>query len=137
MSTAVAVNDVSMRYSKSSDSGGVAEINTQIPAGRFTTLLGESGSGKTTLLRLLAGFLRPDTGEISISGDVVASDSTFVPTQRRDLAMVFQSYALWPHMNVRDIVGFGLQARKTPKHELRERVAATLDLVGLGPMPLS
>ena len=131
MHAGIAITGVSMRYSKASDSGGVIDINASIPGGKFTTLLGESGSGKTTLLRLLAGFLRPDEGDIAIQGQVVASADEFVPTQRRDLAMVFQSYALWPHMTVFENVAFGLRARKVPKPELRTRVGATLDLVGL------
>lgn len=132
MSNAVTVTDVTKRYSTAADSGGVFDINTHIPAGRFTTLLGESGSGKTTLLRLLAGFLRPDAGVITMNETTVASDSVYIPTQRRDLAMVFQSYALWPHMTVVDNVGFGLRARKIPKSQLQERVQAALTLVGLG-----
>lgn len=131
MSTGVVLRNVSKRYSKAADSGGVFDINTTIPAGKFTTLLGQSGSGKTTLLRLLAGFLRPDAGAVLINDAAVASDTTFVPTQHRDLAMVFQSYALWPHMTVFDNVAFGLKARHIPKERIRERVAETLHLVGL------
>lgn len=132
MPTEVDVINVSKRYSKASDSGGVFDITTTIPGGQFTTLLGESGSGKTTLLRLLAGFLRPSVGSIAMSGSVVASDSAFVPTQNRDLAMVFQSYALWPHMSVFHNVAFGLKAQKLPRAVIEERVRASLDLVGLG-----
>lgn len=128
----ITVKNLSKRYSKSSDSGGVFDVDATIPRGKFTTLLGESGSGKTTLLRLLAGFLRPDRGEITINGEVVAADDHFLPTQNRDLAMVFQSYALWPHMTVFENVGFGLRARKVAKEEIRTRVGATLELVGLG-----
>lgn len=132
MTDSVTIEGVSKRYSKASDSGGVFEVNATIPAGKFTTLLGESGSGKTTLLRLLAGFLRPDVGTITQDGDVVAGDKKFVPTQDRNLAMVFQSYALWPHLTVYKNVSFGLEANRTPKSEIPTKVRKTLDLVGLG-----
>ena len=131
MSADIVIKNVSKRYSKASDSGGVFDINARLPGGQFTTLLGESGSGKTTLLRLLAGFLRPDEGEIVLGDNTVASDSTFIAAQKRDLAMVFQSYALWPHMNVFENVAFGLRAQKLPKEVVRERVAAALKLVNL------
>ena len=131
MSADIVIRNVSKRYSKASDSGGVFDVNATLPGGKFTTLLGESGSGKTTLLRLLAGFLRPDEGEIVLGNNTVASDDTFVAAQKRDLAMVFQSYALWPHMDVFENVAFGLRAQKLPKEAIRERVAATLRLVDL------
>jgi ABC-type Fe3+/spermidine/putrescine transport system ATPase subunit len=130
--TAVVFSDVHKSYSSKADSGGVFGVCLDLPEGRFTTLVGASGSGKTTLLRLLAGFLRPSSGEILIGGEKVASPDCFVPPNRRDLAMVFQSYALWPHMTVHDNVAFGLRARKVAKAQIPGRVAKALDLVGLG-----
>jgi ABC-type Fe3+/spermidine/putrescine transport system ATPase subunit len=131
MPTDVVIDGVTKRYSGSADSGGIFDVTAAIEGGRFTTLLGESGSGKTTLLRLLAGFLRPDAGSITMGERRVAGGGVFVPTQERDLAMVFQSYALWPHMSVFDNVAFGLRAQKTSRQETGERVRATLALVGL------
>lgn len=130
--TAVVFSEVHKSYSSKADSGGVFGVSLQIPEGRFTTLVGASGSGKTTLLRLLAGFLRPSAGEILIDGKQVAGPDCFVPPNRRDLAMVFQSYALWPHMTVQENVAFGLRARKTPEAEIPGLVAQALELVGLG-----
>jgi iron(III) transport system ATP-binding protein len=131
MAAHVAIDGVTKRYSAAADSGGVFDINVVIPGGKFTTLLGESGSGKTTLLRLLAGFLRPSEGTIFLGDIEIASNKMFVPPQARDLAMVFQSYALWPHMTVFDNVAFGLRSQKTPKREILDRVETTLSLVGL------
>jgi iron(III) transport system ATP-binding protein len=131
--TAVIFSDVYKAYSDKADSGGVFGISLEVPDGQFTTLVGASGSGKTTLLRLLAGFLRPSAGEISIGGEKVAGVDCFLPPNRRDLAMVFQSYALWPHMTVYDNVAFGLRARKTPADQIPALVAHALELVGLTP----
>jgi ABC-type Fe3+/spermidine/putrescine transport system ATPase subunit len=131
--TAVIFSDVYKSYSDKADSGGVFGISLEVPDGRFTTLVGASGSGKTTLLRLLAGFLRPSAGEIFIGGEKVAGAECFFPPNRRDLAMVFQSYALWPHMTVYDNVAFGLRARKTPAAKIPALVAQALELVGLMP----
>lgn len=129
--SAVTLTDVHRRYSDSADSGGVFGISCDIPEGCLTTLLGPSGSGKTTLLRLLAGFLRPAQGEIRVGDRVVAGAGTFVPPNARDLAMVFQSYALWPHMSVFDNVAFGLRARKLDRSAIAGRVAEVLEQVGL------
>ena len=97
----------------------------------FITLLGPSGCGKTTMLRMIAGFERPTSGEISIDGRVVSSDKTFVPPEKRDIGMVFQSYAVWPHMNVFDNVAYPLKIKKMPKEEIKERVDAILEVVHL------
>ncbi len=98
-----------------------------IAGGSFCTLLGASGSGKTTLLKLIAGFERPDAGRIHIG----ARDMTDVPVARRNIGMVFQNYALFPHMRVRDNVSFGLEMRRVPRDERRQRVAEALALVEL------
>jgi ABC-type sugar transport system ATPase subunit len=109
-------------------------IDLTVGAGRFYALLGPSGCGKTTLLRCLAGFEVPDEGEIVIDGRTVfsAAQGVFVPPGERDLGMVFQSYALWPHMRVSDNVGFGLELKKMPKTEREARVDEVLNNVGLG-----
>jgi ABC-type transporter Mla maintaining outer membrane lipid asymmetry ATPase subunit MlaF len=95
------------------------------------TLFGPSGCGKSTLLRCSAGREKPDTGEIEIAGVTVSSSvrGTFVPPNRRRIGMVFQSYAIWPHMTVLENVTFPLEAQRKPK--ARERVRAALDIVGL------
>ena len=102
-------------------------VDLTIEPGEFFAFLGPSGCGKTTLLRLIAGFNRADRGSVRIAGRDVAD----LPPWKRDVGMVFQSYALWPHMNVRRNVAFGLEERKLPRAEIDKRVAAALDLVGL------
>jgi spermidine/putrescine ABC transporter ATP-binding subunit len=99
----------------------------KIRRGEFMTLLGPSGCGKTTLLNLVAGFLAPDNGEIFIDGALV----TDVPTFERETGVVFQNYALFPHMTVADNVAYGLKARRVRKDEIRERVAAALAMMKL------
>ena len=98
-----------------------------VEPGEFLTLLGPSGCGKTTLLNLMAGFLEPDAGEISIDGDLV----TAAPPYARRIGMVFQNYALFPHMNVARNVGYGLRMRGVPKREIAARVDEMLALVKL------
>jgi putative spermidine/putrescine transport system ATP-binding protein len=115
------------------DYTAVDAIDLRIPEGRLTTLLGPSGCGKTTSLRMLAGYLLPTSGTIRIHG----VDSTRLPPEKRGLGMVFQSYALFPHLTVAQNVGYGLRLRKTPKAELTARVAETLDLVGLAHLAAS
>jgi putative spermidine/putrescine transport system ATP-binding protein len=103
------------------------EVDLDIAAGEFVTLLGPSGSGKTTLLNLLAGFLRPDAGQVYFGEREV----TLLAPQERNLGVVFQNYALFPHMSVAQNVAFPLQARKVPPAERERRVAKALDLVQL------
>jgi iron(III) transport system ATP-binding protein len=106
----------------------LSDVSLSIERGEFFAFLGPSGSGKTTLLRLVAGFGVPSAGRILI-GD---RDVTPVPPWQRNVGMVFQNYALWPHMTVAANVAFGLEQRRMPREEIRRRVAAVLDLVGLG-----
>ncbi len=108
-------------------------VDLTIPANQIFTLLGPSGCGKTTLLRCIVGLEAPDAGEISIGGDVVWSTrkNINVPTEKRGLGMVFQTYAIWPHMNVFDNVGYPLQIRNVARDLIRERVAKTLSFVHL------
>ena len=102
-------------------------IDLDIPGGDLFFLLGPSGCGKTTLLRMIAGFTDPDGGSIAFG----EQDVTHLPPNERNTGMVFQGYALWPHMTVRGNVAFGLEVRKVPKKILRERVEQALDAVQL------
>lgn len=110
------------------DFTAVDDIDMSIPAGKLTTLLGPSGCGKTTSLRMLAGYTRPTKGRILIDG----TDVTRTAPEKRGLGMVFQSYALFPHMTVAENVAYGLKLRRTPRSERDARVAEALELVGLG-----
>jgi sulfate/thiosulfate transport system ATP-binding protein len=103
------------------------DVSLEVPSGSLTALLGPSGSGKSTLLRIIAGLEWPDTGEVLISGQ----DATAVAPQKRGVGFVFQHYAAFKHMTVRDNVAFGLRIRKRPKTEVRERVDQLLGLVQL------
>src|SRR5919199_6890469 len=116
--------------------GGVLAVNhvsLTIQEGQFATLLGPSGCGKTTTLNCVAGLEEPDGGRITV-GEMVLTDVArrlVLPPERRNLGMVFQSYALWPHMTVYDNLAFGLKLKKVPATEQRLRIAEALELVGL------
>jgi sulfate/thiosulfate transport system ATP-binding protein len=103
------------------------DVSLQVPDGELTALLGPSGSGKSTLLRVIAGLEAPDSGTIAIAGD----DATAVPAQKRGIGFVFQHYAAFKHMSVRENVAFGLRVRKRPKAEIAARVDELLGIVGL------
>ncbi len=103
-------------------------VNLEIRPGEFFAFLGPSGCGKTTLLRLIAGFNIAQTGVVKVG----ETDISALPPWKRDVGMVFQSYALWPHMTVAKNVAFGLEERKVPKAEINARVKAALELVSLG-----
>lgn len=103
------------------------DVNIHVEPGEFFALLGPSGSGKSTLLRLIAGFNRHNAGQLLVDG----KDISGTPPWDRNIGMVFQNYALWPHMTVWDNVAFGLVERKLPKAEIRSKVEAALELVGL------
>src|SRR3954447_17558198 len=105
----------------------VRDLDLDIGRGEFFTMLGPSGCGKTTTLRMVAGFEQPTAGRVLIDGSDVAG----LPSYRRPTNTVFQSYALFPHLNVRDNVAFGLRRKKVPKNEIKQRVEAELERVGL------
>ena len=111
----------------------VDDVSLVAEAGRITTLLGPSGCGKTTTLRCVAGLETPSAGEIAFGDQVVFSEARRVdiPTERRGIGMMFQSYGLWPHMTVAENVGFALRLRKLPRAEIERRVQRALDMVRL------
>lgn len=109
------------------DVPAVDRIDLGVASGEFLTLLGPSGCGKTTTLNMIAGFLAPDAGSIRLAGRTVDR----VPSFRRDIGIVFQDYALFPHMSVAENIAFGLKMRRVPKPEIARRVAEALDLVHL------
>ncbi len=121
---AIELRGISKRYGKERVVDGVSAL---IAPGEFFSLLGPSGSGKTTTLLMIAGFADVDEGEILVDGD----DIVGIPPQRRGFGMVFQNYAIFPHLNVFENVAFPLRARKRPVDEIHERVTAALELVRL------
>jgi len=130
----IQVQGLSKRYfSEGKTVMALDNVNQTIPANQIFTLLGPSGCGKTTLLRCIVGLETPDAGEIRIGGEVVWSKekNIYVPTEERGLAMVFQTYAIWPHMNVFDNVAYPLQIRKLPGDVIRRMVDKTLRFVQL------
>ena len=106
-------------------------VSFEVPESSFCTLLGPSGCGKTTTLRLLAGLDRPDTGEVSIGGRLVNSNSVFTAPEHREVGFVFQAYALWPHMTVFDQVAYPLRVRRKPRQTIRNAVSKILEVVDL------
>src|SRR5271168_2115751 len=121
---AIVVQDANKRYG---DFVALDHVDFVVPAGSLTALLGPSGSGKSTLLRTIAGLDQPDTGTVTIGG----RDVTRVPPQRRGIGFVFQHYAAFKHLTVRDNVAYGLKIRKLPKAEIKEKVDHLLEVVGL------
>lgn len=128
------VTGLHKRYDTSrADSFSVRDVSFDVAPGEFFTLLGPSGCGKTTTLRSVAGLETPDKGEIAIDGTAVYSGARglAMPVAKRDIAMVFQSYAIWPHMTVRENVAFPLEALGVARGEAATRVDAALAMVGL------
>ncbi|HEX2284048.1 MAG TPA: TOBE-like domain-containing protein [Mycobacterium sp.] len=124
MTNAIIVRGANKRYG---DFAALDNVDFEVPSGSLTALLGPSGSGKSTLLRAIAGLDQPDTGTITING----RDVTRIPPQRRGIGFVFQHYAAFKHLTVRDNVAFGLKIRKKPKAEITEKVDNLLEVVGL------
>jgi iron(III) transport system ATP-binding protein len=122
---AIRLDNVTKRFG---DVVAVDRLTVEVAEGEFFFLLGPSGCGKTTVLRIIAGFAQPDEGEVHFDGRLV----TQLPPHRRELAMVFQSYALWPHMTVAQNVGYGLEVRRVRGEERRRRVEGALELVRMG-----
>ena len=120
----VRLKDVVKRYG---ETVAVNHVDLKVEDGEFYTLLGPSGCGKTTILRIIAGFVKPDQGIIYF-GD---KDVTYLPPYERNTGMVFQTYALWPHMSVHENVAYGLKLRKVSRKEVERRVKETLEIVGL------
>ncbi|MDQ4125524.1 MAG: ATP-binding cassette domain-containing protein, partial [Actinomycetota bacterium] len=120
----IKVHSVTKRFG---DFVALDDVSIDVPDGSLTALLGPSGSGKSTLLRVIAGLERPDSGEVEVAGET----ATHLPAQKRDVGFVFQHYAAFKHMTVRDNVAFGLTIRKRPKDQVRAKVDELLELVGL------
>src|SRR5437588_8664645 len=118
---AIVVRDASKHYG---DFVALDNVNFVVPAGSLTALLGPSGSGKSTLLRAIAGLDQPDSGTVTIDG----RDVTRVPPQRRSIGFVFQHYAAFKHLTVRDNVAYGLKIRKRPKSEVKAKVDNLLEV---------
>src|ERR1700730_10679921 len=124
MTDAITLRGVNKRYG---DFAALDDINFTVPSGSLTALLGPSGSGKSTLLRTIAGLDQPDSGTVTING----RDVTRVPPQRRGIGFVFQHYAAFKHLTVRNNVAYGLKIRKRPKAEIKSKVDNLLEVVGL------
>jgi putative spermidine/putrescine transport system ATP-binding protein len=123
-SPSLTIRGVSKRYGETT---ALYDLDLDVAAGEFVTLLGPSGSGKTTLLMILAGFVRPNAGSVKVGDEEIVA----TPPHKRNVGMVFQSYALFPHMNVADNIAFPLRQRRMASKEIGDRVAGTLELVQL------
>ncbi len=110
----------------------VDRIDLTLAEGEFVSLLGPSGCGKTTTLRMIAGFVEPTAVTVEMAGKVISSPASVLPPERRQMSMIFQSYAIWPNMTVQENVAFGLKLRKLPSDEVRRRVAEILEVVQMG-----
>ncbi len=110
----------------------VRDLNITIEDGEFVVFVGPSGCGKTTTLRMIAGFVEPDAGEVRVGGSVVSTPGAVVPPERRNMSMIFQSYAIWPHMTVRDNVGYPLKMKNVSSAERAARVDQLLAAAKLG-----
>jgi sulfate transport system ATP-binding protein len=120
----IRVHNVTKRFG---DFVALDDVSLDVPDGSLTALLGPSGSGKSTLLRVIAGLEQPDAGDVEVGGET----ATHLPAQKRDVGFVFQHYAAFKHMTVRDNVAFGLTIRKRPKDQIKAKVDELLELVGL------
>ena len=129
MTEAIALEDVRFRRA---DLDVLTGLSLRIDVGEIVVLVGPSGSGKTTVLRVILGLLAPHHGVVRLAGEVVSeSGRAVVPPERRDLAVVFQDLALWPHLTVQQNLGFGLEMRRTSRSERENQIRAMLQRVGL------
>src|SRR5882757_5507906 len=119
------IQNLGKRYG---DFHAVRDVSLSVADGEFLVLLGPSGCGKTTTLRMVAGFIEPTAGQVKLGG----ADVTLLPPWKRNAGMVFQSYALFPHLTVAQNVAFGLEMRKVPRADIARRVEEVLQLVRLG-----
>jgi len=118
---------------KSYDTSKVVDgVDLVLQGGEFLSLLGPSGCGKTTTLRMIAGFIEPTTGTIEMNGKLLSAPGAVLPPERRNMSMIFQSYAIWPNMTVAENVAFGLKLRKLPGEEVKRRVHEILKIVQMG-----
>ena len=127
--SAVTIKNVSKSFG---DNTVLHDFSQVFADGEFVTLLGPSGCGKTTMLRMIAGFEKPTTGAIYVGETLVSGDKTFLPPEKRNMGMVFQSYAVWPHMNVYDNVAYPLTIKRINKTDMKKKVEKVLSIVHLG-----
>jgi iron(III) transport system ATP-binding protein len=127
----VELHNLSKRYGNQTV---VDKVNLKIEHGKLVCLLGPSGCGKTTTLRLIAGFIEPSEGEIQVGDKVVSSAARTLPPEQRNMSMIFQSYALWPHMTVAENVAYGLTLRKLPRDTIAQKVNTMLGTMRLSPL---
>ncbi|WP_069790255.1 ABC transporter ATP-binding protein [Cyanobacterium sp. IPPAS B-1200] len=127
------VSEVSKQFNQN-QAPAVNQVSFELRKGELLGLLGPSGCGKTTLLRMIAGFEKPNDGQIDLAGEVVSGDGFWVVPEKRQTGMVFQDYALFPHLTVADNIAFGLKSKKPrfSRVDIKQRVAEILNLVGLG-----
>ena len=125
----LALRGIEKRYG---DVAAVSSVDLELQEGEFVSLLGPSGCGKTTTLRMIAGFISPSAGTIEMNGQMLSSPSGALPPEKRQMSMIFQSYAVWPNMTVAQNVAFGLELRKLPREEVRRRTAEMLEVVHMG-----
>jgi iron(III) transport system ATP-binding protein len=125
----LALRGIAKRYG---DVVAVSGVDLELKEGEFVSLLGPSGCGKTTTLRMIAGFISPSAGTIEMNGQMLSSPSGALPPEKRQMSMIFQSYAVWPNMTVAQNVAFGLELRKLPREEVRRRTGEMLEVVHMG-----
>jgi len=128
----IEIKNLTKNFASKALAAAVSDLNITIEENQFVTLLGPSGCGKTTTLRMLAGYITPDSGTISVKGRVISSSAGVVAPEDRGMGMVFQNYAVWPHKTVYENVVFGLKVRRVAAAEQRRRVEEMLELTGLG-----
>jgi iron(III) transport system ATP-binding protein len=127
----VELRDLTKRYG---DIAVVDDVSLTVEHGQLVCLLGPSGCGKTTTLRLIAGFVEPSGGEVRVGDKLLSSRAGSVPPERRNMSMIFQSYALWPHMTVAENIIYGLKLRKLERDTIRQKLDAILTTTRLGPL---